>query len=58
MRAATLDALVSLTEEPRAALEDRLHERAMGSFLRGATDSGDIDFIIAPPPVAGVHVYA
>ena len=53
VRRAVLGVLGDLTGLGEEALAHRLHVRVVGSYVRGAPDSGDIDFIIAPPPAAG-----
>ncbi len=47
----TIEALCKLTGcAPSQVTSKRLHCRAMGSFLRGKEDCGDIDMLISPPP--------
>lgn len=39
-----------LSGKPRPEVLHLLHCRALGSFVRGRLDCGDIDFVIAPGP--------
>ncbi|KAF8056467.1 hypothetical protein HT031_006324 [Scenedesmus sp. PABB004] len=52
---AAADALRGLAPGRGAGeVAEQLHVRAMGSYLRGKPDCGDIDIIISPDPAAGL----
>lgn len=41
-----------LTGKPHSDVLHLLHCRALGSYVRGKLDCGDVDFIISPGPAA------
>lgn len=44
--------LQELTGKPHSDVLQLLHCRALGSYVRGKPDCGDVDFIISPGPAA------